>query len=242
MAGAVFGFSSSLSRCFRCSFLFLSFAFLMLFTVDSWAGVGGSVSGTVRDSSSAVVPKASVTATNIDNGIQKQAATNDRGFYSFPDLPIGRYNITIQRTGFKPYRRTGIIIDANSALTVDAVLEVGERSDVVTVVENQLHVETTSTQMGEVITGAQMTARASQWPELYGFAFSSARGCAGHFDHVRHGAGRGSKRALSLRRFESRHHLDQRPAGICQQFSRERKRCRRGRQHGGGDYSQPRFH
>ncbi len=46
----------------------------------------------------------------------------------------------------------------NSALNIDAALQVGEASDVATVVENQLHVETTSTQMGEIITGAQMTA------------------------------------------------------------------------------------
>ena len=50
------------------------------------------------------------------------------------------------------------MIDANSALTIDVVLELGARTDVVTVIDNQLHVETTSTQMGEVIDGAQMTA------------------------------------------------------------------------------------
>ena len=126
--------------------------------LSAWAGVGGSISGTVTDPSGAVVPKATVTATNTDTGIRQTVATDDKGFYSFPSLPIGHYDLEITSAAFRPYRRTGIVIDANSALTVDAVLEVGERSDVVTVVENQLHVETTSTQMGEVITGAQMTA------------------------------------------------------------------------------------
>jgi len=130
----------------------------MLFSLNSWAGVGGSVSGTIKDTSNAVVPNASVSATNIETGVLHQAATNGQGFYSFADLPIGHYNITIQKTGFKPYQRTGVTINANSALTVDAVLAVGERSDVVTVAENQLLVETTSTQMGEVITSARMTA------------------------------------------------------------------------------------
>jgi hypothetical protein len=122
------------------------------------AGVGGSISGTVRDTSGGVVPKATVTATNTGTRIRRIVATDDKGFYSFASLPIGNYDLEVASVAFRPYRRTGIVIDANSALMIDAILEVGERSDVVTVIENQLHVETTSTQMGEVITGAQMTA------------------------------------------------------------------------------------
>ena len=156
--GCGLGFSFSLLRCFRRSPLFLSVLFLMLFSVNSWAGVGGSVSGTIKDASNAVVPNASVNATNVETGVQHQAATNGQGFYSFANLPIGHYNIAIQKTGFKPYQRTGVTINANSALTVDAILAVGERSDVVTVAENQLLVETTSTQMGVVITSTRMTA------------------------------------------------------------------------------------
>src|SRR5580658_10519751 len=136
----------------------LSFAIFMLVAINSWAGVGGSVSGTVRDESNAVVPSASVKATNVETGVQHQAATNGQGFYSFPNLPIGHYSVGIQKAGFQPYQRTGITLDADSALTVDAVLNVGETSDVVTVVENQTQVETTSTQIGEVITAQQITA------------------------------------------------------------------------------------
>jgi hypothetical protein len=126
--------------------------------LSAWAGVGGRISGTTTDPSGAVVPKATVKATNTDTGIQQTVATDDKGFYSFPSLPIGHYDLEFVSAAFRPYRRTGIIVDVNSALTIDAVLKVGEASDVATVVENQLHVETTSTQMGEIITGAQMTA------------------------------------------------------------------------------------
>ena len=122
------------------------------------AGVGGSISGTATDASGGAVSKAAVTATNSDTGIKQSVVTDDKGFYSFPDLPVGHYDLEVASAGFRPYRRTGIVIDANSALAIDAALEVGERSDVVTVIENQLHVETSSTQMGEVITAAQMTA------------------------------------------------------------------------------------
>src|SRR5271156_2482978 len=137
--------------------LCVSLCFALLMAVDSWAGVGGTISGTGTDSSGAVVAKATVTATNKDTGIHQTTATDDKGFYSFPNLPIGHYELGVASTAFRPYRRTGIIIDANSALTIDAVLAVGGASDTVTVVENQVQVDTSSTQNGEVISGAQMT-------------------------------------------------------------------------------------
>jgi hypothetical protein len=135
-----------------------SLALILLFAGVAWAGEGGSVSGTVKDATDAVVPKVSVTATNTDTGIRQTVATDNRGFYSFPSLPIGHYDLEFQSAAFRPYRRTGIVVDANSSLIVDAVLQIGETTDVVMVKENQLHVETASTQMGEVITGGQMTA------------------------------------------------------------------------------------
>jgi hypothetical protein len=150
-------FFSARSHFTRHSSLLLSFVVLLLLSLDSWAGVGGSVSGTVRDASNAVIPNATVNATNVETGIAHQVETNGQGFYSFPALPIGHYNIAMQKTGFTPYQRTGVNVESDSALTVDAVLSVGGGSDAVTVVENQLQVETTSTQVGEVIASARMT-------------------------------------------------------------------------------------
>ena len=147
-----------ISRHVRLIDLFLSFAFLMLFAVVPCAGFGGSVSGTVKDASNAVVPGATVKATNADTGVQEHVLTNGQGFYSFPDLPIGRYNLVIQRTGLKPYQRTSVVIDANSAVVVDVVLEIGESAQVITVSESAVHAETSDTQIGEVIGGAKMAA------------------------------------------------------------------------------------
>ena len=135
----------------------LAFALVSFGAASAWAGVGGSISGTLTDQSGAVVPRASVSVTNTDTGIRQSIAADDKGFYSFPNLPVGHYDLEIASAVFRPYRRTGILLNANSALTIDVVLELGARTDVVTVIDNQLHVETTSTQMGEVIDGAQMT-------------------------------------------------------------------------------------
>ena len=136
----------------------VTLAFLLLCAVHSWAGTGGTISGTVKDASSAVVEDAAVTAANLDTGVLQRLSTNASGFYSFPNLPIGRYTVTIEKTGFKSYARTGITIDANSALVVDAVLGIAQESQSVTVSENTVQVETSSSQMGEVIGSTQMTA------------------------------------------------------------------------------------
>ena len=125
---------------------------------SAWANVDGSISGTVTDSSGAVVAKAIVVAIEIDTGTNLSVETNHKGVYTFPVLPTGRYDVQINLAGFRPYRRTGVVVDANSAVTVDAILAVGTRADYVVVHENAVHVETSDTQMGEVITGTQMSA------------------------------------------------------------------------------------
>jgi hypothetical protein len=122
------------------------------------SAVGGKISGTVNDSTGAVVPKAVVTATNTDTGVQQTVLTNDSGAYSFPSLPVGHYNLDITATGFRPYRRTAITLDVNSALLVDAVLEVGQTKETVTVQESVVQAETSSTQLGEVISGKSIAA------------------------------------------------------------------------------------
>jgi hypothetical protein len=120
--------------------------------------VGGNISGTVKDSSGAVVSKATVTVTNTDTGVAQTVSTDDKGAYSFLNLPVGRYNLTVSQSGFKPYKRAGVVIDVNNALLIDPVLEVGEKNDTVSVTDTAAHVETASSQLGEVITGAQMTS------------------------------------------------------------------------------------
>ena len=131
---------------------------LALFAAASWASVSGSISGTVKDPSNALVAQAEVTAINLGSGVHQSAITDDKGFYTFPVLLIGHYDVEIVRSGFKPYRRTGVVVDANSLIVLDAALQVGERSDAVTVSDSAVHVETYGSQMGEVINSDQMNA------------------------------------------------------------------------------------
>jgi hypothetical protein len=121
------------------------------------AGVTASISGTVTDASGAAVAGATVTATNVDTGIATTQTTNSQGFYSFQSLALGKYNIDVQQAGFKSYRKVGLALEVNEAVTVDVVLQVGQKTERVEVQSDALHVETSNTQMGEVIEGKEMT-------------------------------------------------------------------------------------
>jgi hypothetical protein len=133
------------------------FVFALLLCGQLFAGVTASISGTVKDASGASVPGATVTATNTDTAVSETQTSNAQGYYSFQSLPLGKYTIEFQQKGFKAYRQTGITLDVNSALLVDANLQVGQTNVVVEVTADALHVETVSSQMGEVIESKQMT-------------------------------------------------------------------------------------
>src|SRR5277367_925023 len=123
-----------------------------------WASVGGSIAGTVKDPSGRVIPNAEVTLRQSTTGISYQTHSDSKGHYTFPVLPVGHYELTVQSSGFSGYQRTNVVLDTNAALTLDASLQVGGVAQTVSVTDNTLHVETTSTQMGQVISGRQMTA------------------------------------------------------------------------------------
>src|SRR6516164_1516225 len=123
-----------------------------------YAGVTASISGTVTDASGAAVAGATVTATNVDTGVVTTQTTNAQGYYSFQALPLGKYTIDAQQPGFKTTRRTDIILEVNDARVIDLTLQVGQQTEGVEVSINTLHVETSNTQMGEVIEAKQMTA------------------------------------------------------------------------------------
>jgi hypothetical protein len=119
---------------------------------------GGSISGTVKDMTGAVVPVADVSIRNAATGVQQSTQTNSDGFYAFPAVPIGQYQLDISRPGFKPYQRA-VTIDVNTKLEADVTLEMGEETQSVTVQGGgAAQIDTESTQMGDVITGPVMTA------------------------------------------------------------------------------------
>ncbi|MGH9470156.1 MAG: carboxypeptidase-like regulatory domain-containing protein, partial [Terriglobia bacterium] len=134
----------------------------VVFAASLWAAASGSISGTLKDPSGAVIPSAVVTLMNTTLQSAFHATSDSEGFYSFPVLPVGHYDLTIKAPGFETQKRTNLAVDTESALTVDVTLKLGKQSETVTVAATEAtteaQVDTVATHLGELVTGAQMTA------------------------------------------------------------------------------------
>lgn len=119
--------------------------------------VTGSISGTVKDSSGAVVPNATVTITNTDrNQVVRTIKSDSLGAYTAPLLPLGNYAVSAEANNFKKATVTGIVLHVNDKLTVDLTLEVGSTSETVTVQAAPLQVELQTPTAAGLITGSQV--------------------------------------------------------------------------------------
>jgi hypothetical protein len=133
--------------------------FLFLVAGPLWSATGGSISGTVSDPSGAVVVGATLSLVNTALQTTYQAASDRLGFYSFPNLPVGHYDLTITASGFGTQRKADLMVDTDSALRVDAMLQMGNRADAVTVTsDTAAQVDSVATHLGEVVSASQMTA------------------------------------------------------------------------------------
>jgi hypothetical protein len=135
-------------------------AALLLFTAASLHGAtGGSISGVIADPSGAVIPGAALRLVNTARQTTYQNVSDSQGRYSFPNLPVGHYDLTISANGFTTERKSNLAVDTDSALRVDVALSISARTDTVMVTsEAAIEVDTIATHLGEVISGSQMTA------------------------------------------------------------------------------------
>ncbi|MBB6145960.1 hypothetical protein HNQ77_003930 [Silvibacterium bohemicum] len=125
-------FSSRFHRLCRISFLAI-FA-LLLFQSSSFAqSTQGTILGTIKDASGAVVSGAAVTLTDLDAGIKRTATTSTAGNYQFLELTAGRYKVQIAASGFNEETIDNLNLGARQQLRADAALKVGAASQDVTV-------------------------------------------------------------------------------------------------------------
>ena len=87
--------------------------------------VTGSLLGTVLDTSGAVVPNANVTVTNQGTSVSNRMATGAQGFYTFPNLDPGLYNVTVEASGFKTVIAKDNVVQVQKAILVDLTLSPG---------------------------------------------------------------------------------------------------------------------
>src|SRR5262245_9704264 len=113
---------------------------------------GATLNGTVTDPSGAAVPGAKVTIVSPATGLSRTTQTTDVGLYSFPRLPVGTYDLTVDAEGFKTSKRTAIPLQVGAVATIDVGLEVGSAQDTVSVTAEAPVVETTRSSAGANIT------------------------------------------------------------------------------------------
>ncbi len=95
--------------------------------------ITGSVNGNVTDASGAVVPNATVTATNVATGVATKTTTNSDGDYNIRFLQIGQYTVTIQQTGFAEQKVGPFALEVNQSAKIDVKLAVGSNTTAVQV-------------------------------------------------------------------------------------------------------------
>ena len=106
---------------------------LILFAATLFAQGTGSITGTVRDNTGAVVAKADVTLTDTGTLNALKTTTNNEGEYLFAAVPPGTYNLSVSAVGFNTCQANGIVLRVAQRARVDATLSVGEVKTTVTV-------------------------------------------------------------------------------------------------------------
>jgi len=105
----------------------------------------GSIAGTVKDSTGAVIPGVSVTLSNPGViGGNQEAVTTERGTYQFTRLVPGTYSVKAELSGFRPAALANLVVNADVTVRADMTLEVGNVSDTVTVTGESSLLDTTS--------------------------------------------------------------------------------------------------
>ena len=116
----------------------------------------GSLAGVVMDQQGAVVPRAKITATQLETGSKTEAASSDVGRYSLPFLTPGTYRLAVDAAGFKRMVREGLRIGTNERITADVSLELGQAAETVTITAEAPLLNTASASTGQVINQRQV--------------------------------------------------------------------------------------
>ncbi len=111
----------------------------------------GTITGTVVDSSGAVVPGASVTITNVARGTSVTLVTNDVGFFQAPYLVSGTYTVTVELAGFKKLVREGIEVRVDDRLQLELPLELGGAEEQITVRAESPLLDVATASLGQVV-------------------------------------------------------------------------------------------
>jgi hypothetical protein len=101
----------------------------------------GTITGVVHDTSGAVVPAANITVISQATEVTLHANTNDSGEYTVPELQVGMYTVKVDKTGFRTFEVSGVVLNAAQTVRTDATLQVGSTGDTVLVTASAIQVQ-----------------------------------------------------------------------------------------------------
>lgn len=138
----------------------LAFIFIFAFICSSAVPVAsqtfrGTILGTVTDPNGAVIPEAAVTAKNIATGIERSTTTDSAGNYTISELPIGTYDVSVQKSGFQVAGVTGVTVEVAGERRVDVAMVVAG-ADTTVIVAPATQIETTNDTLGGTIQAKQI--------------------------------------------------------------------------------------
>jgi outer membrane receptor protein involved in Fe transport len=124
---------------------------LQIATLAQSQASSGSIEGTLIDTTGAVVPDAKVTATNLQTGLTRSVTTNSEGLYRLLLLPVGEYNVTIEKQGFSTIKREAVKVQVGQKVPLDIELGAAGASESINVTSEAPIVETTRTQVSATV-------------------------------------------------------------------------------------------
>ena len=133
--------------------LFLAAVSASILTAQTFRG---TLLGTVADATGAVIPGASISVKNMDTGIERTTQSNSDGAFRVPELPVGRYSVTVTMAGFNPYHAEGVEVAVAGEVNLNVTLQTGSQKEEVVVMANALQVETTSNTLGATLTSNEV--------------------------------------------------------------------------------------
>ena len=130
----------------------ISFLVCILFAASIYGqSNNGNIQGSVTDQSGAGLGGATVTARNLDTGLTNSTVSTETGNYSLPNLPPGRYSVTVEAPNLKKYVREGVTVSTDTTVSLDVQMQLGAVSENVTVIADASQLETATSDIGTTV-------------------------------------------------------------------------------------------
>ena len=143
-------------RGFALTGLVFSLCFFFAVTAFGQSQTLGTISGTISDSTGALIPGAKITATNKGTGQSVTATTNDAGYYVVTNMPAGTYDVTAEASGFQKCANTGVTLDPAASVQLTCTMQVGPVTQTVEVTAPAVYVQTNDAKVSRVVNSGQL--------------------------------------------------------------------------------------